>query len=209
MTRLLHVISSPRRGRSASVAIGEAFTESFLASHPGAELDVLDLWSEPIPPFDGDRVAAKMTVIGGQRPSGRLATVWDSIGEVFTRFDAADRYLFGVPMWNGGVPWVLKQYIDTVTQPGLLFSFDPDTGYSGLLTGKRAAVIYTSSVYEPGRPKAFGHDHQSTFFGDWLRFAGIDDISEIRYHRTSIDGSDGELRRKRALAEANDLAATF
>jgi FMN-dependent NADH-azoreductase len=44
-------------------------------------------------------------------------------------------------MWNFGVPYVLKHYIDVITQPGLTFSFNPATGFSGLVTGRPATVI--------------------------------------------------------------------
>jgi hypothetical protein len=30
-----------------------------------------------------------------------------------------------------------------ISQPGLVFNFDPEHGYTGLLTGKKAVVIYT------------------------------------------------------------------
>lgn len=44
---------------------------------------------------------------------------------MFDRFAAADAYLFSVPMWNAGVPYALKQWIDIISQPGWLFSFTP------------------------------------------------------------------------------------
>ena len=53
-------------------------------------------------------------------------------------------------MWNAGVPYILKQFIDVISQPGLVFGFDPERGYTGLLKDKKAAVIYTSAVYGPG-----------------------------------------------------------
>lgn len=83
------------------------------------------------------------------------ALAWDARASgnaaraVFDRFAAADACLFSVPMWNTGVPYVLKQWIDIVSQPGWLFSFTPDAGYRGLIRGKKAAVIYTSGVYQP------------------------------------------------------------
>jgi hypothetical protein len=89
---------------------------------------------------------------------------------------------------NGRTPWQrsyvgyrLKLYIDIITQPGLLFGFDPAHGYSGLLQGKRATAIYTAGVYGPGAAPAFGTDHHATYFDDWLRFIGIEDISTVRY----------------------------
>ena len=60
-------------------------------------------------------------------------------------------YLFTVPMWNARVPYILKQFIDVISQPGMIFGFDPVTGYTGLLENKRAAVIYTGAVYGPDR----------------------------------------------------------
>jgi FMN-dependent NADH-azoreductase len=208
MTRLLHVISSPRRDDSTSRAIGDTFVGAWREQHPGGEVDVLDLWTDPIPAFDGDRAAAKMTVIGGETPEGRLATAWDSVAEVFSRFARADRYVFGIPMWNAGIPWVLKQYIDTITQPGMAFSFDPATGYTGLLTGRKALAIYTSGVYHRGVEPAFGSDFQSPYVDDWLRFVGITDIAELRFQPTLLTPSpedDLALVKREAL----DLASTF
>jgi FMN-dependent NADH-azoreductase len=57
-------------------------------------------------------------------------------------------------MWNHSVPWVLKHLIDTISQPGMVFGFDPGTGYTGLLAGKRAVVVYTGAVYYEGAPLA-------------------------------------------------------
>lgn len=130
-------------------------------------------------------------------------------GGTFRRFDAADRLLFSVPMWNAGIPYVLKQFIDVISQPGMVFGVDPATGYSHLLagTGKRAAVVYTSAVWGPALGHEFGTDFQSTYFNDWLTWTGIADISEIRYHPT-LTGDTDETRRA-AHAAARDTAKTF
>lgn len=56
-----------------------------------------------------------------------------------------------------------------MSQPGQVFGFDPTDGYTGLLRGKKAAVIYTSAVYGDDRDPAFGSDFQSPYLEDWLR----------------------------------------
>jgi FMN-dependent NADH-azoreductase len=56
--------------------------------------------------------------------------------------------------------------------------------------GTRAAVIYTSAVWGPQLDPQFGTDFQSTYLGDWLRWTGIDDITEIRYHPTLTGDTD-------------------
>lgn len=55
-------------------------------------------------------------------------------------------------MWNSGIPYMLKQWIDIISQPGRLFEFTPQARYHGLIRGKTAASIYTSGVYSPEAP---------------------------------------------------------
>ena len=202
---LLYVIGSPRRQKSESSAIAEAFLESYLAANPDTRVDTLDLWREPLPVYGPEGVEAKMSVFAGKTPD---ADAWGKVVSVFERFNAADQYLFTVPMWNHGVPWPLKHLIDTISQPGMVFGFDPEQGYSGLLDGKRAVVVYTSGVYGPDRPRAFGSDFHSTYFNDWLQWAGIRDITEIRFQPTIATADPGALR-ERALAEARALGRRF
>jgi FMN-dependent NADH-azoreductase len=111
-------------------------------------------------------------------------------------------------MWNAGVPYVLKQLIDVISQPGLVFGFDPERGYTGLLQGKKAAVVYTSAVYGPGRGPAFGRDFQSTFFTDWLHWAGIEEVEEIHF-RPNLVTADADTARQAAHARARELAKTW
>jgi FMN-dependent NADH-azoreductase len=208
MSKLLYVISSPRGEQSESRAIADAFLDAYQHSVPDVEVDVLDLWTQPLPVYGGTGVAAKMAVFAGQAPAGDQAAAWAEVQQVFARFDAADEYLFTVPMWNHGVPWVLKHLIDTISQPGMVFGFDPSSGYSGLLAGKRAVVVYTSAVYYEGAPLAFGADFHRAYFNDWLRWAGIDDVSEVRFQPNLVT-NDAEAGRAAAKASARALGSGF
>lgn len=179
--KLLVVKGSPRGTSSKSGEVAAAYIAAYKAKNPNAVIDEIDLWQAPLPEFDGDRAAAKMSFFGEGTLEGARKTAWDEIVEITSRFTSADDYLFTVPMWNGGIPYRLKLYIDIMTQPGLLFGFDPAAGYSGLLKNKRATTIYTSGVYAPGVPPAFGNDFHSTYFNDWLGFIGITDMTTIRF----------------------------
>ncbi len=148
-----------------------------------------------------------MAVITGQSNEGRQKTAWDEITAVANRFIAADRYLLAVPMWNGGIPYRLKQYIDVIHQPGLLWGLDPQTGYFGLLKNKKAVLALTSGAYGPSMPSpAFGIDHHSSYLRDWLNQAGVTDIDEIRFQPTLLN-PDPEGSFKAAVAAARSLAA--
>jgi FMN-dependent NADH-azoreductase len=150
-----------------------------------------------------------MAVFAGSTPRGEGAAAWQAAKNAFARFESAERLLFSIPMWNAGIPYILKQLIDVISQPGMVFGVDPHTGYTHLLEGKgkKAAVIYTSAVWGPGLGSAFGTNFQSTYFEDWLRWTGITDITQIRYHPTLTGAADDE--RHKAHATARERALTF
>lgn len=206
--RLLHISASPRGAASESLAIARTFLEVFADAHPDVEVDSFDLWDGSLPAFGPDAAAAKMSVFAGAEPQGKAAAAWAAAGETFRRFDSADRYLFSVPMWNHGIPYILKQLIDVISQPGLVFAFDPVTGYQPLLRNKRAAVIYTSAVYGAERGPAFGTDFQQPYLADWLRWAGITDVHEV-FFRPNLATEDADCGRQDAHATARDLAKEF
>ena len=207
MTKLLYIKASPRGADSRSTAVADAYLDRLRAREPGLQVDVLDLASEALPDYDGDKVAAKMTVIMGQSHDGAQKTAWDEITEIANRFIAAEIYLIATPMWNGSIPYKFKQYIDLVHQPGLLWGLNPETGYFGLLENRRAVLALTSGAYGPEMPTpAFGVDHHSTYLRFWLNQAGITDIEEIRFQPTLLD-PDPEAAFRAAVAKAEALAA--
>ena len=206
MTRLLHISASPRGSASESLAIAEHFLDAVHDIRPAVEIDTFDLWDGTLRSSDR-RSGAKMSVFAGQTPTGEQAAAWQAAKATFERFAAADEYLFSVPMWNHGIPYILKQFIDVVSQPGMVFGFDPATGYTGL-TGKKAAVIYTSAVYGPGRSPSFGEDFQAPYLESWLRWTGIDDITSVEF-RPNLATEDADCDRQRAHAAARDAGKRF
>src|SRR4051794_23364466 len=100
VNRLLHISASPRGERSESLAIAATFLDAYRTEHPDVAVETWDLWDGTLPAFGPDAAAAKMAVFAGERPTGTAAEAWDGARAAFERFDAADRYLFSVPMWN-------------------------------------------------------------------------------------------------------------
>ena len=208
MSKLLHVSASPRGESSDSRALADAFLDAHSRAHPEVAVEELDLFDGKLPAFGHLAAEAKMAVWGGGQPSAEQQGEWDAARGVFDRFAAADAYLFSVPMWNAGVPYALKQWIDIISQPGWLFSFTPDAGYGGLIRGKKAAVIYTSGVYAPGAPLAYGADFHAAFFNDWLRFAGFTDVVEIRWQPTVLTATH-DADQAAALQRAAEAGSHF
>ncbi|MGH3900592.1 MAG: FMN-dependent NADH-azoreductase [Pseudonocardiaceae bacterium] len=209
MKKLLHVNASPRGPESHSLALATELVNAYRERRPDVALTTLNLFDDPLPPFGSVAAAAKMAAFSGQSLTAEQVEIWERARAVFDQFEGADAYVFNVPMWNAGVPYVLKQWIDIVTQPGWAFGFDPTEGYTGLVTGKKAAIVYTSGVYTPGVPLEFGADFHSTFFNDWLRFVGIVDVSEIRLSGNALAvnlAADLEAAGSRAREIAEEFA---
>jgi len=205
MPTLLHISASPRAASSHSLAIANTFLQVLADERPDIDVEHWDLWDGTLPQFGPDAVAGKYAIFAGTNHTDEEAAAWADVRRTFDRFNRADYYLFTVPMWNHGIPYVLKQLIDVISQPGLVYGFDPEAGYTGLLTGKKAVVVYTSGVYAEGRGQAFGVDFQEAYLDDWLRWAGITDTETISF-RPTLAVADPEPGRVAAHAAAREAA---
>ena len=209
MDRMLHISASPRRQDSESIAIAETLLEAYRETHPDHVVDTYDLWDGTLPEFGPNAAAAKMSALAGLELEGDQAAAWQGAVATLERFISYDNYVFSVPMWNHGIPYILKQFIDVISQSGMLFAIDAERGYSGLLTGKKAAVIYTAAVYHPDKEPAFGADFQSTYFEYWLRFqAGVTDITTIAF-RNNLFSADADADRNDAFDIARKVGWSF
>ena len=208
MATLLYIESSPRKERSHSIKVADAFLDAYRSVNPGDEVDTLDLWSTELPAFDGDMVNAKYAAMHGAEPSSAEQSAWAEVGQICKRFTDADKYLFSVPMWNFGIPYVLKHYIDVITQPGFSWSFDPDSGYSGLVSGPVAAIYSSGGAYHEGSG-AEAFDQQKPYFEGWLGFVGLTDVSSVIVAPTLEAPDNVAVSVNTAIEEAKKLGATF
>jgi FMN-dependent NADH-azoreductase len=204
MSKLLYIEASPRKSRSKSIEVAQHFLSNLRSAHPSLEVDKLDLWTAALPPFDGDTVDAKYAILHGQPHTPDQAKAWQRVETVIDQFKSADWYLFSLPMWNFGVPYVLKHWIDVIVQPGLTFSYSPEEGYKGLVTNKKAVVVYArGGDYTPGTGME-GYDLQSKTLGGVLGFIGVTDVVNIFVQPTLAAPGDVDA----AVAKAKELASS-
>lgn len=209
MSKLLYIESSPRKDRSSSIKITKAFLDAYQKAHPQDEVDKLDLWTAKLPPFDGDTINAKYRILHGQEHTSQEAAAWNEVVAVFDRFRLADKYVFSIPMWNFGIPYKLKHYIDVITQPGLSFSYSPQEGYKGLVTGKPAAVIYARGGEYSSNDTVASMDFQKPYVEMWLGFIGFTDIRPILIEPTLTAPEAVEQTEASAINRVVELAKTF
>jgi FMN-dependent NADH-azoreductase len=204
MSKLLYIEASPRKSRSKSIEVAQFFVSKLQNAHPSVEIDKLDLWTTELPDFDGDTVDAKYAILHGQAQTPDQVKAWQRVEAVTDRFKSADWYVFSLPMWNFGVPYVLKHLIDVIVQPGLTFSFSPAEGYKGLVTNKKAVVVYArGGSYSPGSGME-GYDLQSKTLGGVLGFIGVTDVINIFVEPTL--GAPGDVDA--TVAKAKEVASS-
>ncbi|MCE0523304.1 MAG: NAD(P)H-dependent oxidoreductase [Methylacidiphilales bacterium] len=207
MAKLLHIEASPRGKRSASITVAQHFIDSYLAGHSGDTVETLDLWQAGLPEFDGATIDAKYAILHGQKATPEQHQAWQTVVKIADHFKSADKYLFSLPMWNFGIPYKLKHFIDVLLQPGLTFSFSPETGYKGLVTGKPVVAVYArGGAYGAGTGME-AYDSQSSYLKQALGFIGFANIKEIFVEPTLASPTSKDEAVASAKRQANELAS--
>ena len=209
MAKILYIEASPRKSRSASIAVARQFIESYRARKPDDTIETLDLWQAALPRFDNETIDAKYAILHGQPHSPEQAKAWQAVEKLAAQFKAADKYVISTPMWNFGIPYMLKHYIDVLVQPGLTFTYSPTEGYKGLVTGKPVVAIYARGGSYPAGTPGEAYDMQSRYLSLVLGFIGLTDIRPIMVDPMLGGPEAAQKGLAAAKAEAAKLAAAF
>ena len=207
MVRVLYIQASPLLDISYSIRVCDEFLEAYRVRNPGDEIVTLNVFRDEIPPFDEPAVRGKYAIMHGKPHSAQELQAWRAVQETIRQFTAADKYVLAVPMWNFGIPYRFKQYIDVIVQPTYTFSFDPQHGYQGLLTGRKAFVAYArgGDYGEESVP-----DFQKKYTEMVLEFMGIANRRSVIVQPTLAGGpEEAERKLKAAIAEVKRMAHEF
>ena len=208
MPKLFHLRCSPRAD-SESSAGADAFVTRFRQAQPDWDLDVMDIWRETLPEFDGEALRAKYARMGGRPFSGGERDAFPVLERMAMRFALAERVLISTPMWNFGIPYRLKQWFDLIVQPGLSFGFDPARGYFPLLQNRPTVVILASGgdfVTGMNRGRI---DMATPYLREALRFIGVSDVRFALIGPTVGAGEAVRLAREAAHRQLAEMAAGF
>jgi FMN-dependent NADH-azoreductase len=209
MANLLHIVASPRDD-SYSTRLAAAFLDTYRQSAPEDRIETLDLFRAEIPPFCAPAAKAKYALIAGQAAHDEAERAWQPVLEAINHFKRFDKYLLSSPMWNFGIPYRLKQYIDVIVQPALTFGHSPEKGYSGLVTGRPLMLLLArGGVYSSGNPlETF--DFQESYLRAIFGFIGFTDIRTAAIQGTLQNKPEQiETDMRTAIAEVRDAAHEF
>lgn len=209
MSQLLYIESSPRKKRSSSIEVAKVFLEEYEKRHEHDAITKIDLWEKNLPHFDADTIDAKYAILHNQSHTEAQRKAWRLVEQIISEFKGADKYLISLPMWNFSIPYILKHYIDILVQPSYTFSYSPEQGYKGLVTGKPIALIYSrGGAYGLGTG-AEAFDLQKNYMEAILKFIGFTDIRSIIIEPTLASPEVKDAAIKKAKEEAIRLASHF
>ncbi len=209
MANLLHIVASPR-GESYSTRLAKAFLDAYRQAQPEDHIETLNVFRDDLPPFYAPAAKAKYAVTAGQTPRDEAEKAWRPVVEAIGHFKHFDKYVVSSAMWNFGIPYRLKHYIDVIVQPSLTFGYSPEKGYTGLVTGRPMMLLLArGGVYRSGNPlETF--DFQESYLRAIFGFIGFTDIRAVAIQGTLQNKPEQiEAHLRTAIAAAQDAAHEF
>lgn len=200
MTNILHLDSSPRGDRSISRALTKEFITAWKQIHKSDQVTYRDLGRYPVPPIDESWIAAAFSPPEQLTPE--LAAALNISNELIDELEAAQLYIFGIPMYNYSVPANFKAYIDQIVRVRRTFVVSPN-GYEGLLKDKKMLVVTTRG----GSYSAGPLDFQEPYLRAIFEFTGITDITFIHAENLSMDAEERQYSLAASRAAIQQFVA--
>jgi FMN-dependent NADH-azoreductase len=176
MPTLLVIESSPLGEASISRHLTNEFVQNWKKANPSGKIITRDLTTSNLVTVTGEWVGAAYTP--EESRSERQKEILSSSDSLIAELQAADEYVFGVPMHNFGVPSVLKLWIDQIARVGKTFTYASGAP-EGLLKNKRATILTASGgAYDAGTAMAsfnFVEPYLRTVFA----FLGVTDTTFV------------------------------
>ncbi|MDX1678452.1 FMN-dependent NADH-azoreductase, partial [Arsukibacterium sp.] len=189
MKHVLVINSSISGDDGRSTQLSKAFVEK-LGSN--INLTEIDLSARPLPHLEMNELAAWMTPVSERTAEQQqLAALSDKLIEQVRQ---ADVIVFGVPMYNFGIPSQLKSMLDRLARAGITFKYT-ENGPVGLLADKPVIVLATRGGIYQGTTA----DSQTPFLTSFFNFIGLTQLHFIYAEGLNM----GEEAAQQALAAAH------
>lgn len=190
MNTLLQITSSITGDNSHSTRLSNEFVARWQAQNPNGKVIVRDLAAEGIPHLDGARLGALFTP--AESRSAEQQAVVDYSDALIEELRNADAIVFGVPLYNFGMPSTLKAYFDHIARAGVTFRYTAN-GPEGLLPNVPVYVFAARGGHYAGGPA----DWQLNTF---LNFVGFNNIETVYAEGLAL----GEESVSKALESAQE-----
>jgi FMN-dependent NADH-azoreductase len=176
---VLHVCANPKpTEESVSKQLAAAFFAKLIELKPEVELVNVNLYDEKPPFYSYELYKSVWYPVFDENyePSKVEEMAQNYASKQTDQFNDADVLVLTMPMWNYGVPAIMKAWIDQVLCPGLTFEISKEDGVKGLHKIKSVVLLVSSGgVYkEDDERDALTRQVRHAF-----DFIGINDIEIV------------------------------
>ncbi len=201
MKKVLYIKANIKpEGESNSFQLSDHFVEQYKRQNPQDEIVTLDLYDAGISFLQGADLAV---TFGPKTEDSRNHPILKHAYQ----FAEADKYIFSAPMWNLGLPAIVKAYVDYVSVPGISFAYT-EHGPIGLLENKKAFLL-TSRGGSYGEAPRSDFEMGERYLRTILGFFGVSDVQAVATENMSVQGLDYAQILASAKEKAGLVAATF
>ena len=201
MSKVLYIKANARTdGESRTFQISNSFIETYKEKNPEDEIIEIDLYEAGLQFLPkGKMNELREAVEQGDRNHPILKFAY--------QFYDADKYVIAEPIWNLGIPAILKAYIDYVAVGGITFTYT-EKGPVGMCRNKKAVNIITRGgdySSEPVESLEMADKYLRNIFG----FMGITDFTTIAADRLDVITEDTDKLLQEATNKAVKVAEAF
>lgn len=200
LSTILYIKANAKlEGASRTFKISDKFIETYKEHHPDDEIITLDLYKEGIDFLSEEGVRMHRPKPGEGRNHPILKYAY--------QFLEADKYVFAEPLWNLGIPAILKAYIDYICVTTVTFKYTAE-GPVGLCRGKKVINI-TARGGEYSEGKFAAWEMGDRYLRTIMEFLGITNYITVSADNLDVIGEDVEAIVRKAIAKAKEIAKNF
>lgn len=198
MKNILVVTASIQGQAGQSSGLAEQALERLREVHGEVRVTRRDLSAEPVPHLDARRFAAFTTAPENRDAEQKAVADYSDI--LIKEIRDADILVFGVPMYNFGIPSTLKAYFDHIARAGVTFRYT-DQGPEGLIDDRPVYILAARGGLYAGT----ANDTQTPYLRTFLGFLGLKDLHFIYAEGLNM----GEAQKEQALSRARQELASL
>ncbi len=198
MSKVLYIKANAKpEGESRTFRISDSLINKYMEIHPEDEITVLDLYEENLQFLPKGKLNELRNVTGEDGKNHPIL-------KYAYQFLEADKYIISEPIWNLGIPAILKAYIDYVAVGGITFTYT-ENGPVGLCHNKKAVNIITRGGDYSSQPME-SLEMADKYLRNIFRFMGITDFTTVSADRLDVITEDTEKILNSAIEKAEELA---
>jgi len=200
MKTLLQLNSSIFSAAGQSTLLADEYVALWRARHPKGQVIVRDFARDPVQHLSAEEFQSFIADPAQRSVAQRVAV--DYSDTLIDEIKRADVIVLALPMYNFGIPSMLKAYFDHIARAGVTFRYT-EKGPQGLLGGKKVVAFATRGGRYAGTPR----DTQTPFVRDFLRLLGITDVQFVYAESLNRGEASKQAALQRARSEIQDLHA--